>query len=194
MKQTVRKKSAKASAEAAAGANKRVAKQAAAKQGKTSKARARTQSPSNVAPATKLWSSSIPLTGKAIANSPLPFLFGAEAKKLKQRYFLRIITPANAKGQIWLEAFPRYQQDAANIHVAQFIIAAHDMSPVGLRLIQPNEKDYVSYQFYNIVVNNPLRLFKGDPFRASTPLGWQKIVEQPTPPAQASRGPSDSPR
>jgi outer membrane protein assembly factor BamB len=61
-------KSAKASANAAAaGTGKQVAKQAAAKQGKGKKARARNRNASNVAPSTKLWSSSIPLTGKAIA-------------------------------------------------------------------------------------------------------------------------------
>ena len=134
------------------------------------------------------------LHGKAIANSPLPFLFGAEAKKLKQRYFIRIVTPADVKGQIWLDAYPRYQQDAANFHHAQFIITVQKMSPYALKLIRPNEEDYAVYQFYNIVVNDPLRLFKGDPFRASTPLGWQKIVEEPPPPAQASRTPNDGQR
>ena len=131
------------------------------------------------------------LQGKAIANSPLPFLFGAEAKKLKQRYFLRIVTPADVKDQIWLEAYPRYQQDAANFHHAQFIISARDMSPFGLILVQPNNKDYTNYQFFDIVVNDPFRPFKGDPFRAYTPLGWQKIIEEPPPPAQASRTPND---
>jgi outer membrane protein assembly factor BamB len=43
------------------------AKQAAAKQGKGRQARARNRNAANVAPSVKLWSSSIPLTGKAIA-------------------------------------------------------------------------------------------------------------------------------
>jgi outer membrane protein assembly factor BamB len=64
--------SAKVSAGAAASTGKRVAeqaaaKQAAAKQRKGKKARAGNRGPSNVAPSAKLWSSSIPLTGKAIA-------------------------------------------------------------------------------------------------------------------------------
>jgi outer membrane protein assembly factor BamB len=59
---------AKASADAAAtGTGKRVATQATAKQAKGKKARAKNQAASNVAPSTELWSSSIPLTGKAIA-------------------------------------------------------------------------------------------------------------------------------
>ena len=58
------------------------------------------------------------LQGKAIANSPLPFLFGAAAKDLRRRYFIRIITPLDVQDQIWLEAYPRNQQDAANFHHA----------------------------------------------------------------------------
>ena len=45
------------------------------------------------------------LQGKAIADSPLPFLFGADAKKLKQRYWIRIVTPDDVKDKIFLELF-----------------------------------------------------------------------------------------
>ena len=61
------------------------------------------------------------------------------------------------------------------------------MEPYALNIVQPNGKDQTVYQFFDIVVNDPLRLFKGDPFRAFTPLGWQKIV-QPAP-----DGPADAP-
>jgi TIGR03009 family protein len=133
------------------------------------------------------------LQGKAIADSPLPFLFGANAQKLKQRYWIRI-EPSDAKDKIFLEAYPRSQQDAANFFCAEFIIMAEGMSPYALNLIQPNKKDRIAYQFYDIVVNDPLRLFKGDPFRAGLPLGWQRIVEEPPPPVQARRGPNDGQR
>jgi len=60
--------SAKASADrAAAGTSRRVATQTAAKQGKRRQAQARSRKTAIVAPSVKLWSSSIPLTGKAIA-------------------------------------------------------------------------------------------------------------------------------
>lgn len=132
------------------------------------------------------------LQGKAIADSPLPFLFGAEAQKLKQRYFIRLI-PANGQNQVCIEAYPRFQQDAANFHHAQFIIAMQNMAPFALKLIQPNEKDYTVYQFYDVVVNDSWRLFKGDPFRAFTPSGWQRVVEE-SPTTQASRPASDGKR
>ena len=61
--------SAKAAADrvAAAGTSRRTARQAAAKKGKDRQAQARKRKVPNVAPSVKLWSSSIPLTGKAIA-------------------------------------------------------------------------------------------------------------------------------
>jgi TIGR03009 family protein len=126
------------------------------------------------------------LQGKAIANSPLPFLFGAEAKNLKERYFIRIITPPNETTQIWLEAYPRLQQGAASFHHAIFVIKSEGMSPHALRLYQPNGKDYTTYQFYNIVVNDPFRPFKGDPFRAHVPLGWQMVPDTAAPNAPPS--------
>ncbi len=134
------------------------------------------------------------LRGKAIADSPLPFLFGAEAKKLKQRYFIRLTTPpSNVQDQIWLEAYPRYQQDAANFHHAQFIITKKTMEPYGLNIVQPNNKDHTAYRFFEIVVNDHLRFFKVDPFRPFTPLGWQKIIDEP-PSAQARRAPDTAAR
>jgi TIGR03009 family protein len=134
------------------------------------------------------------MQGKAIADGPLPFVFGAEAKKLKERYWIRLLPSTKGekeKEQIVLEAFPRHQQDAANFHHAQFIIMGEKMEPYALNIFQPNAKDHTVYQFFDMVVNDPLRLFKGDPFRAYTPLGWQKIVHPaPTavpPTAQAIR-------
>ncbi len=125
------------------------------------------------------------LQGKAIADGPLPFLFGSTADSLKRRYFIHVITPPDAPRQIWLEVFPRFQQDAANFRLAQLIIT-DKMEPFALNLIQPNGKDKVVYQFYETVINDPMRLFKGDPFRASKPFGWQSIVEEP-PTTQARR-------
>lgn len=132
------------------------------------------------------------LQGKAIADGPLPFLFGAEAKKLKQRYFIRIIqAPAGRTGETWLEAYPRFQRDAANFQRAELILANKDVMPLGLHIYLPNGKNHTAYQFHDVVTNDPLRFFKGDPFRASTPFGWKKIVEE-APTRQVSRVPTIS--
>ncbi len=76
------------------GSGKRNATQPPAKQGKGRPARARNRGPSNVAPSVKLWSSSIPLTGKAIAladdvlfvaGTPVAFPKGDLAKAYEGR-------------------------------------------------------------------------------------------------------------
>jgi len=88
-------KSAKPSADAGtAGLGKRAARPAAARQGNARKARVRRPVASNVAPSTKLWSSSIPLTGKAlvladdvlfVAGTPVVFPEGDLAKAYEGR-------------------------------------------------------------------------------------------------------------
>lgn len=123
------------------------------------------------------------LQGQAIADGPLPFLFGAKAEKLKQRYLMRLITPPDVQNQIWLEAYPRFQADAANFRKAEMILTADQMRPFALQLHLPNGKNRTVYKFDNIVVNDPFSFLKGDPFRASTPAGWTKVVQQPPQPA-----------
>jgi len=135
------------------------------------------------------------LQGKAIADGPLPFLFGADADKLKQRYFLRLLPPpGNAPDQICIEAYPRHPREVANFHHAQLILKKEGMTPFGLMLVEPNGKDYKTYQFYDIVVNDPLRLFKGDPFRPHTPLGWMRLVEEAPDSTQARQPAAVGPR
>jgi TIGR03009 family protein len=124
------------------------------------------------------------MKGKAIADGPLPFLFGAEAAKLRLRYYLRIITPADVQNEVWLEAYPKLPQDAANFSRAILCLNLPDMLPKALRLFLPGGKNYNSYQFFDIVINDKLRIFKGDPFQAFTPPGWQKITD-PSPPQNA---------
>jgi len=127
------------------------------------------------------------MQGKAIVDGPLPFLFGADAQKLRQRYFLRVIpAPTERKNEIWLEAYPRFQGDAANFRSAILALVMPDMIPKALQILQPNGKSRTSYEFYDIVLNDPLRLFQGNPFQAYTPRGWQKVVED-APAQQAGR-------
>jgi len=137
------------------------------------------------------------MQGKAITDGPLPFMFGGTAEKLKRRYFLRIVTPENVRGQVWLEARPRFQEDADNFQRAEVILDADSMNPVAIQTHQPNGNRTV-YKFDEPKINvkdplrhlDPLNLFEKDPFRPHLPHGWTKIVEQP-PAAQASRQQAD---
>jgi len=117
------------------------------------------------------------LQGKAIGDGPLPFLFGASATKLNQRYFLRLVTPADRLGkEIWLQAYPRYQPDAANFARAELILVARTLQPYALALHLPNGNRQ-TYVFEGIVINDPLGFLKGDPFVPRVPLGWQRVVD-----------------
>jgi len=120
------------------------------------------------------------MQGKAIQDGPLPFLFGAEAAKLKRRYYLRVITPQNVQGQIWLEAYPRYQADAANFRRAELILAVanNDVEPKALQLFSPSGQDRTAFEFRDIKKNALLPQFR-DPFSVSVPRGWTRVVEPP---------------
>jgi len=137
------------------------------------------------------------LQGQAISNGPLPFLFGAKAAELKDRYWMRVITPAQVQDtQIWLEAYPRHRADAAEFKRAEVILSMSDLTMQGLRVDSPNDKSWKTFRFEDINVNErrgPFGFLRSDPFRAQTPLGWKKIVEPPptdSPPAQIGRGPT----
>lgn len=60
------------------------------------------------------------MQGLGIINSPMPFLFGVQAAKLKERYWVRAIAPPlDANGQprkdlYALEAYPKFSSDAVN--------------------------------------------------------------------------------
>jgi TIGR03009 family protein len=113
---------------------------------------------------------------KSAAYYPIPF--GARANDLKHQYYLRETTPANAKGeQLWLEAFPRNAALAANFDHLQLILAAKDASPIAIRIVQPNQRDCIDYQFYSVVVNGVSPQAADDWFRPTVPAGWSLISD-----------------
>jgi len=133
------------------------------------------------------------MQGKAIRNGPLPFLFGTKAADLKQRYFLRVITPQGVRDQTWLEAYPRFQADAANFSRAELILDNRAMTPFALQIHLPNGKTRTAYRFHKIVINDPLGFLKGNPFHASRPRGWKTITEETSAP-QVGRQPATNRR
>jgi TIGR03009 family protein len=74
------------------------------------------------------------LQGKSIIEGPLPFVFGAKANMLKQRYFLRILASDPKKNQIWIEALPKTQKDAANYAKVELILNSNEMLPAGIQI------------------------------------------------------------
>ncbi len=126
------------------------------------------------------------LQGEAISNTPLPFLFGSKAADLRQRYFLCIVTPQEyAETEIWVDAIPRTQTDAGNFREAILRLHRTDFRPVALRIYDPGDT-YSTYEFSNIVINDPFEGLKQLFAPPNVPFGWRKVLEMP-PEATARR-------
>ncbi len=86
------------------------------------------------------------MRGKGITRGPMPFLFGASAATLKQRYFIRRVTPpekSQVPGQVWIEAFPRTVDDAQDFQRAEMIIAlTPQVRPVAIKLHKANSEQH----------------------------------------------------
>lgn len=131
------------------------------------------------------------MRGKAISNGPLPFMFGAKAERLKQRYWIRITTPPERVGQdIWLEAHPRYRQDAANFLMVEIILSEADLLPTAMQMHEPNGSRK-TYAFSDHSVDNPIAILSKIFATPRTPIGWKRVIEEPPadpPPATPPRG------
>ena len=136
------------------------------------------------------------LQGKAISDGPLPFIFGAKAEQLKRRYWMRDVTPKDDVGKrVWLDARPKFQQDAANFQRAtvilnegKFLPEALQIYPPGIAPVAGKPQAYTAYGFASSQVNDPLAIVKGDFLPPMTPPFWRRVeldetAEQPDGPA-----------
>jgi TIGR03009 family protein len=119
------------------------------------------------------------LQGAAIADGPLPFVFGAKAAKLKQRYWIREIESPNPKEQIWLEAFPRFQADAANFQKVEIILSRKELMPVAIQLYDPGSGKRTVYQLTKPAVNGAFDGLIGPFIAPKLPFGYKKVVQRP---------------
>ena len=131
------------------------------------------------------------MRGKAISDGPLPFVFGAKADTLRKRYFMRIITPPEVRDQVWLEALPRYQADAANFSKVELILQARDLMPFAIQIYKPGGQDRDVYQFdpRTSLIDKSLDMLR-DFAKPTTPFGYKYILED----LAAQAPPAASPR
>jgi TIGR03009 family protein len=135
------------------------------------------------------------LQGKAIADGPLPFVFGVDANKLVQRYWIRVTTPPEAKGQVWLEAYPQTRQDAANFQKVDIILTEPGLEPFALQMFEPQGQTRKVYQFADVSVNSSLHKvqeFMGGFVSPQTPLNWKHIIQEAPVSPQPPQGPTVS--
>jgi len=136
------------------------------------------------------------LQGKAIVDGPLPFLFGAEATKLKERYWMKVIHPAQAQNnsnQIWLVALPKYQAQAADFKEVVVIFNRARLLPEAMQITLPNGNRHAYMFDIEHAKANGVAGWLNSFFTAPrVPRGWQRVVEN-MPVAQLPQQPAQNP-
>jgi TIGR03009 family protein len=130
------------------------------------------------------------MKNKAIADGPLPFLFGARAETIKARYWVRGL-PQGGNGKYWLEAVPKSRHDAQNFKAVTIVLDEKTFLPELLEVLAPNfdaktNPARTTYQFSKHEVTeagalglpNVLKLFAGNFANPKLPSGWTRIVER----------------
>jgi TIGR03009 family protein len=133
----------------------------------------------------------VALRGANIVDGPLPFLFGAQADKLMERYWIRV--KQSDAAQIFLEAYPRRQSDAVNYERVEVILDRKTMQPTAIQVYLPGGQQRHVYTFAEPSINGTMDAVFGSLFKAPlTPIGWKRVrvdeTELPpaTPPQSAS--------
>lgn len=126
------------------------------------------------------------MRGVRIVDGPLPFLFGAEAKSLMNRYWIRSVQ--SKPEEIWLEAYPRWQSDAANYVKVDVMLNRKTMQPTAIQVLQPGGAQKHVYIFKEPKINETtLGSWFPSLFSAPrTPLGWTRVMTDQGAPPQAA--------
>ena len=98
------------------------------------------------------------MQGKAIVDGPLPFLFGAEAAKLKARYWMRADQMPDNSDEILIQAWPRFQADAADYKQVDLMLDRQRMMPKAIKVHLPNgDRNLYMFDIANAAVNGHLQ-------------------------------------
>lgn len=113
------------------------------------------------------------LAGDGYAQ-PLPF--AATAEELKRTNELRLVTPAERKGEIWLQAVPRGSPRSKWIGSRQLILRGVDAQPIALQVVAANNRATTNYQFFEMKQSNfNDGKFPAEVFWPELPSDWKKI-------------------
>jgi len=157
------------------------------------------------------------MRGKAIADGPLPFMFGAKAETIKARYWIRglVADPSDKSKQnkYWLEAVPKSRPDAQNFKSVQIVLDGAEYLPESLVIFAPNydpprndaRQTYVfssrkaqdddSIRKAIAAKLDPFGVFHREFFNPSIPLNWKRVEQNNVgaiaapPPQQAGPAP-----
>lgn len=151
------------------------------------------------------------MRGKAIADGPLPFMFGARAETIKARYWIHNL-PGGPLEKYKLEAVPKSREYAQNFKAVIIILDKQDYLPELLQIFAPNydpprndahqtyvfpAKDRVAKDESTLAEMvkkgvDPFGLIHRDFFDPRIPAGWKKVEQNPV--ANVPAGPAPPPQ
>lgn len=120
------------------------------------------------------------LQGKNIVDSPLPFIFGAKADKLKEKYWMRV-DHRSAENQIRIVAAPKQLALAKEYRYVELMLDKQKFLPTAMQVHRNNgDREVYTFDIATAQVNNRINQLWNQMFQTPrTPFGWKKIVEQP---------------
>lgn len=138
------------------------------------------------------------LQGAGIYRSPLPFLFGVKAAEIKNRYWIRPVKPPPGDDSVWLEAWPKWADDAGNYSRVQVVLDKKDVLPRGLIVFLPQYREEAQhreiYEFSdrkegaNLLDKMKAAMFQQEFIPTKLPSDWT-VIEEPYIPPQDAVGP-----
>lgn len=135
------------------------------------------------------------MQGEGLKRSPLPFVFGAEAADLKNRFWIRPMIPEGLPpGHYMIEAIPKTAADAQAYSKVQIVLSQEPFLPFRIELFATNydpktNPESMVLEFYNRKMNDPIQLSQNwlPKFfsKPALPFGWEigfkgKVGEEPT--------------
>ncbi len=126
------------------------------------------------------------MKGAEIFNSPLPFVFNLDAKKIQQRYWVREIK-APKEGIYLIEAWPKLQADRSQYRMVQIALDDKKFLPSALIMYAPNfhaanAPMWDHYEFEdvsrNAIVAGLQERFFNSFIPEKPPADWQIVREQ----------------
>jgi TIGR03009 family protein len=125
--------------------------------------------------------------GEGLKNSPLPFVFGAKAAELQERFWIRDVTPQSLHGQqYWLECWPKRINDAQAYSKVEIILSRQPFLPVSIHMYAPNYDQKTNpqkmvFQFEERQINGALDNladFMQNFINPRTPFGWDRVPRE----------------
>lgn len=122
------------------------------------------------------------MQGKQISEGPLPFLFGAKAESIMQRYWIRVISPPPKENHFWLEAIPKRRDEAADFRAIHVVIDDKEWLPTAI-ILDETAGGRATYEFSSreknwLMLPAAMNPFQQQFFAPKPPAGW-KLVEIP---------------